>query len=339
LEFRYEPLEPSLTATVLEWPTAGRPYFVISIAVQNLEGIERYRLWLENDQGSAPIRGTEVTFAAREALRVPVSGVRSGGYVVRVQALNRSDRILVESAELRVAYQAPGAIARLVASLQGSTVAVLGMCGLGVLAAVGLGALGWYLVPRGKGVRNVELVLPEKARRAPRPVEPASPPVEPLVQARAAPAPAHAAPAQPEPARAQPPRPAPAPAHPAVVQPAAAPKVSGILAVVSVTEPVIVRFQTEIRKSPFRIGRAADNDGVLPVDATSGVSGHHCVITVADGRWYVQDDKSKFGTTVNGQPIPKGEPFRLEDGALLGLGPKLRIQLRIVSRLAQGTPS
>jgi len=108
---------------------------------------------------------------------------------------------------------------------------------------------------------------------------------------------------------------------------------------VSVTEPVIVRFQAKIRKSPFRIGRAADNDGVLPVDATSGVSGHHCVITFADGRWYLQDDASKFGTTVNGQPVPKGQPFRLEDGAVLGLGPKLKIRFQIVSGSPQGAPS
>ena len=126
---------------------------------------------------------------------------------------------------------------------------------------------------------------------------------------------------------------------PAAVQPAVTPKESAVLATVSAAEPVIVRFQAEIRKSPFRIGRAADNDGVLPVDATSGVSGHHCVITVADGRWYLQDDASKFGTTVNGQPIPKGQPFRLEDGAVLGLGPKLKIRFQIVSGSSQGQPS
>jgi len=111
------------------------------------------------------------------------------------------------------------------------------------------------------------------------------------------------------------------------------------MAVVSVAEPVIVRFQADIRKSPFRIGRAADNDGVLPVDATSGVSGHHCVITVADGRWTVQDDASKFGTTVNGQPVAKGQPFGLEDGAVLGLGPKLKIRFQIVSGSSQGAHS
>lgn len=117
------------------------------------------------------------------------------------------------------------------------------------------------------------------------------------------------------------------------------PKASGFLAVVSVAEPVIVRFQAEIRKAPFRIGRAADNDGVLPVDATSGVSGHHCVLTVAEGRWYVQDDKSKFGTTVNGEPVPKGQPFRVEDGAVLGLGPRLKIRFQLVSGSSQGAPS
>src|SRR3990172_10769877 len=186
VEFRFEPLEPSLTATVQEWPPAETPYFVISAAVQNLDGVAAYRIWLEQDQGSAPIRGTEVTVPAGEELRVPVSGVKSGGYVVRGQALDSSDRTLVGAADLKVAYQAPGAIARLVASLQGSTIAVLGMCGMGVVALVGLGALVVFLVPKSKSMRNVELALPEKARRAPRPAEPAAPPAGPVVAARAA---------------------------------------------------------------------------------------------------------------------------------------------------------
>jgi pSer/pThr/pTyr-binding forkhead associated (FHA) protein len=108
---------------------------------------------------------------------------------------------------------------------------------------------------------------------------------------------------------------------------------------VSVAEPRIADFQAEIRKFPFRIGRASDNDGVIPVDATSGVSGHHCMVLFADGRWSVQDDQSKFGTTVDGQPIPKGKPFDLQDGAVLGLGPRVRIQFRIMSGPKPGTPS
>ncbi|MGH2628559.1 MAG: FHA domain-containing protein, partial [Anaerolineales bacterium] len=125
----------------------------------------------------------------------------------------------------------------------------------------------------------------------------------------------------------------------AAVQPAATPGPSDVLAGVSMEEPRIAPFDAQIRKTPFRIGRSSDNDGVIPVEPTSGVSGHHCVLTLTDGRWYVQDDQSKFGTTVNGQGIPKGQPFNLEDGAVIGLGPRLRIRFRIVSRLAQGTPS
>jgi pSer/pThr/pTyr-binding forkhead associated (FHA) protein len=99
-------------------------------------------------------------------------------------------------------------------------------------------------------------------------------------------------------------------------------------------EPGLAAFQAEIRSSPFRLGRGPDNDGVIPVDRTSGVSGNHCVLTLRGGRWYVQDDKSSYGTSVNGQPIAKGQPFAIEDGAVLGLGPRLRIRFRIVS----GTP-
>ncbi|HSB90295.1 MAG TPA: FHA domain-containing protein, partial [Anaerolineales bacterium] len=382
LDFRYEPQAPALTATVQEWPTPDAPFFVISIAVQNLEGIDHYRLWLERDQGSAPLRGTEVTIDPGDQPRVPVSGVASGAYVVRVQALDASDRVLVESTGLKVAYQAPGLMSRLVAMVQGSTIAVLGVCGLGVLGAVGLGALVWFVVPRGKGARNVELVLPEKARRVPRAAEPAPRPKEPVAPPRSAPAPAapparaesvrpappkaqpmppQQAPVAPAPPRAEPARPAPPqqapipaqaapvplaaprveparpappqqapipaqpapappapprvepahaavprpaapPAPPASVGPAAVPKSVEVLAVVSMADPRIVPFEAEIRKVPFRIGRSSDNDGVLPVEPTSGISGHHCFITFAEGRWYVQDDTSKFGTKVNGQP-------------------------------------
>jgi pSer/pThr/pTyr-binding forkhead associated (FHA) protein len=126
-------------------------------------------------------------------------------------------------------------------------------------------------------------------------------------------------------------RPAAPPAHRASVEPVAVPKPAEVLAMVSMADPKIVAFEAEIRKFPFRIGRSSDNDGVLPVEPTSGISGHHCFITFADGRWYVQDDTSKFGTKVNGQPIAKGQPFALEDGAVIGLGPKLNIEFRIVS--------
>src|SRR3990170_2662800 len=120
---------------------------------------------------------------------------------------------------------------------------------MGVLALVSLGALVVFLRPKSKGMRNVELALPEKARRPPRPVEPAAPPAAPVVAPRAAVPPPRPA----ESPRAQPPSPAAVPLPPPAVRPAVTPNESGVLAVVRVAEPVIVRFQAEIRKSPFRI--------------------------------------------------------------------------------------
>jgi hypothetical protein len=352
VEFRYTPLAPSLVATVQEWPTAGTPYFVISVAVQNLEGIANYRLWLEDQQGGAPIRGTEVTLPVGEALHVPVKGVRSGGYVVRVQALDRSEQVLIESSELKVNYRGPGAVERMVASLQGSTVAALGVCMLGGLAIAGLAVLAWFVLPRRRRERNVELMLPEKARRPQVSAEAVRPPAP--SPSSAGPTPAQPAPPAREPARPQPPRPAPParepasapaaqpspkPVRPAAVPPAAVGMEIEALARVRVVEPRITAFQAEIRKSPFRIGRAPDNEGVIPVAGTLGVSGHHCVISYEDGRWTVQDDQSKFGTTVNGEPIPKGQPFDLQDGAILGLGPNIRMEFRIVSDPKHSAPS
>ena len=377
VDFSYTPLEPRLTATVQEWPTAATPFFVISVAIQNLDGVANYRLWMEEGQGSPPIRGTEVTIPAGETIQVPVGGVRSGSFVVRVQALDRSDRVLIESTELKVDYRAPGLLTRLVATLQGSGFAVLGVCMLGFVAATGLGVVVWFVIPRGRGVRNVELMMPEKARRQLRAAEPAPPPVaspppgrpsEPPApatrqrahpqsappspapvppQARVQPAggesarpqPPRPAPPTPEPAPEQPPRPAPEPLPPVATPRAAVPPHAGPLARVRIAEPRIAAFEAEIHKSPFRIGRASDNDGVLPVAATSGVSGHHCVIHFANGRWTIQDEQSKYGTTVDGQPIPKGQPFELHDGAVVGLGPKLRIQFHIVAGSNPNTPS
>ena len=361
LEFRYQPLEASLTVAVTEWPTVEEPYFVVSVTAQNLEGVTEYRLWLEHEQSGTPVKGTEATYTAGEALRVPVSELKSGGYVVRVQALGTDDYVLVEAAPLKVTHEEPSGLARLIASLRGSPAATVGMCGLGVLAAVALGALAWFLVPRGKGAKSVELALPEKARRAQPPAEPRSSPVDRSVPARAPPVQVEPPPARAEPARAQPPQPSPVPVReqppqpppvPARVQPpkpSPAPpqrpvgetvvdeKPPEVVAIVTIAEPAIAPFEAQIRKWPFRIGRAADNDGVIPVESTSGVSGHQCFITFSNGHWYVQDDKSKFGTTVNGQIIPKGQPFELEDGVILGLGPLVRIRFRVVSGLRPAT--
>ena len=102
------------------------------------------------------------------------------------------------------------------------------------------------------------------------------------------------------------------------------------VAVLTLSEPATPKFTAQITKVPFTVGRREGNDAVLPVDNSSGVSGQHFTITFADGRFLAQDDKSTFGTTLNGQAIPKGKPARLEDGVIIGLGPNVKLQFRVM---------
>src|SRR5512138_2583412 len=69
-----------------------------------------------------------------------------------------------------------------------------------------------------------------------------------------------------------------------------------------------------------RIGRAQDNDWVLP-DPDRYVSSHHCKISFRAGKW-VLEDTSTNGVFVNGSdtPVSVEGPYSLQDGDRLRLG-------------------
>jgi pSer/pThr/pTyr-binding forkhead associated (FHA) protein len=93
--------------------------------------------------------------------------------------------------------------------------------------------------------------------------------------------------------------------------------------------PADLRVNTTISKTSYTIGRREGNDLVLVVDNKVGVSGRHATIKYLDGRFLIVDDKSTFGTFVNDLRLPSGATLPLEDGAIIGLGPKVKIQFRL----------
>lgn len=68
------------------------------------------------------------------------------------------------------------------------------------------------------------------------------------------------------------------------------------------------------------VGRAADNDWVLP-DPDRFISGHHAAIDYRDGAYYLRDTSTN-GVFVNrsDQPVGRGAPLRLYDGDELRMG-------------------
>lgn len=80
----------------------------------------------------------------------------------------------------------------------------------------------------------------------------------------------------------------------------------------------------------LRIGRAPDNDLVLP-DTT--VSGFHACIQWRDGGFFLKDLGSSNGTTLDGAPVSGWT--RLNAGAVLGFGPDARWSVEQLARPKQ----
>ncbi len=73
-----------------------------------------------------------------------------------------------------------------------------------------------------------------------------------------------------------------------------------------------------VRRS-FTIGRAPDNDILIPRNVTS-VSGRHCEIVVQNGVAYLRDMGSTNGTFINGRRVPSGQLVQLQPGMTVSLG-------------------
>lgn len=322
-KFRYDPPEVSLAIAAASPPTLADPTLVVTLTAQNVDDGLSYRVWLEREGGNAPLPEFDASGPARTDWRFPAEALPSGAYLVKAEAFDENNQTLAEADPQRLAYDNPSALDRLVFSMRQSPGMVTGLAVAAVIALAGLGVLIWFLIPKGnRQVKTVEMALPEKARRGPAAETPsmvAQPPGKSAASAVKAP------PARPvEAARPAPPveRPLQRQQAPTMKAPPAAPSV----ATLTLVQPQTVQFSAEVKQTPFKVGRRADNDGVIPVDGSTGVSGHHFTLLYQDGQWFVLDEKSTYGTTVNGQAVPKGQPFRLPEEAVLGLGVYVQVK-------------
>ncbi len=64
-------------------------------------------------------------------------------------------------------------------------------------------------------------------------------------------------------------------------------------------------------RKKLRVGRRESCDIVLPY---SNISGHHCLLEIEEGYWFVRDLNSRNGVKVNGQKILPGLKKRIDPG-------------------------
>ncbi len=324
-EFKYEPPQAMLNITDVQLPSDDEEQFLISVSTQNIGGAIKFKAWLADIESGAQINGTEMTVPLGEPIVIPTDDLQTGNYAIVVQALDISDTVLAESPPHKTTYTRPGLFTRFRNSVSDSPTAIAGLSGLFCVTVVGIVGLVWFILPkRGKRRESVELVMPQKARRSAPVAQGKAPAAPPQVSEQ--PAPAIPVPS-PEVAAPKPPHKAPVPVEPEIKPREAVEQLP--TAQISLLAPTVPEFSMVISVSPFTIGRHAENHAALPLGSASGVSKFHLTITYKDGQYFALDDKSTFGTTIDGKPLVKGQPSPLHDGAVIGLGPKVMIKFQL----------
>lgn len=333
-EFTYEPPQAKLSVTEVQTPSDDQEQFLISVSTQNLGGAVKFKAWLADIESGAQISGTETTVPLGEPIVIPTDDLKTGDYAIVVQALDATDTVLAESPTQKTTYTRSGLFARFRSWVSGSPLAIAGLSGLCCLTLAGMIGLVWFILPkRRKRQESVELVMPQKARRSAPIAQRATPARPPQVSKHPVQAKPTSSSEVAEPI--SPPK-APAPTGPELNRREAVVQLP--TARIYLLAPTLPEFSMEIKHSPFTIGRQKENDAVLPVDSASGVSKYHFTITYENGQYFARDDKSTFGTAIDGEPLVKGQSSLLHDGAVISLGSQVMIKFQLTST-GKPTPS
>ncbi len=322
-DFTFNPPAPVLTVTRVDLPTEEQPAVQVVVDSVNLEKAVKYKAWLQlADQqagGPVPIESTVQTVPVGDPLLLPVADLATGSYQAVVQALDTNNTPLAQASSERFQYESPSAFEAFVRRVGETRLAIAAttlIC-LAVMAVAGVGG-GILLLRRSARPKEVMMVLPERKLSAA-----AAPMPEPVYERDSnldrPTRPPPAAPGESSMGERQPAPPPQAPPKPVTVPPNC----------LSNVEPAEPKFAVTVNRSPFTLGRRGGNDLVVPVGNKSGMSGRHATITFAGGRFYVQDDYSSFGTRLNNERLQPGIPSPLEDGAIIELGPSVKIKFAL----------
>ena len=235
LDFEYQAPQARLTISEVQSPTPEQPDLLVVVSTLNLEGAVKFRAWLAGGQSNVRLPDTETLVPLGEPILIPTDGLDTGEYTVVVQALDSSDTVLAESPPVKTGYTRPGAFASIRRTLSDNPLLIAGLTAVLCVGVIGaLGVVFLILPRRGRRAEAVDLVMPQKARRAApqtekvpdrRPTPPRGTPRAEPPAAAPKPAPPKPAPAAPPPAQRQPaPPPKPAAPPPAQRQPAPPPK-------------------------------------------------------------------------------------------------------------------
>ncbi|MBX3416887.1 MAG: FHA domain-containing protein [Pirellulaceae bacterium] len=91
-----------------------------------------------------------------------------------------------------------------------------------------------------------------------------------------------------------------------------------------------------LHKKRLRIGRREGCDIVLNL---ANVSGHHCLMEIEEGYWFIRDLKSKNGIKLNNKKILPGVRRRVDPGSIISIAKNnFEVQYEPAALGAYGSP-
>lgn len=337
--FTYDPTirEGELRILSVELDT-DEPAFRMNISASNLENVSHYEVWLNDNADNTVVSGTRQEVEPGSDIRIPLEEVPNGTYNVVLAAVAGDGSVIAETTYDEAIYEL-GFVTRLGRFVRGSwpflvCFFLLFMVSLGVLFKVvildsGDDSSQGVLLETPVSSGDEDPWSPEALERSRQRLR-----GEAGDKAASGPAQGRAQHGAPSPAKPSPPKPKPSPPEPE--QPPAPAAGAGEkrqhdlppmeLAVTNTPDGNYVGRTYQINTVPFTIGRGGN---VLDLEF-SGVSRKHASVLYADGRFYLRDEGSTNGTTLNGEPIEANKNIPLKAGSEIGLGKRVLMTFRRV---------
>jgi len=91
-----------------------------------------------------------------------------------------------------------------------------------------------------------------------------------------------------------------------------------------------------LMKKRLRVGRREGCDIILNY---GNVSGHHCLLEVEEGYWFIRDLRSRNGIKVDGKRVEQGSRKRLDPGCVIAIAKHVfEVSYEPMELGAYGTP-
>jgi Mg-chelatase subunit ChlD len=317
--FRYNPniAEGELLITSVQLDRETRE-FLVDVRATNIQGLEGYTVWL-NDQGTnTVVPGSRFTTGPEPSFTIPLEDIPNGLYQINVSAVGVDGNVLAEATYDDAQYRI-GMFSRMGTSVRNSLI-VLGV--LGLIVAVAVIVLFKVLVLDPRKQKSQPILLENTMIRQSGDASGLEDWGEDAIRARKRRL--KAASARVQERETPPPAPSSAPpAERAAPSPSAAPRAR--LVVLEAPGGGLSGMVYPVESLPLTIGR----EGADVSLGLQSVSRRHAVISYREGRFFIRDDRSTNGTTVNGRAITGQGEVTLPPGAVIALGKSLQLRFDV----------